>query len=116
MGPMGRGGPGAVMAAIEKPKDFNKTIKTLLGYLKPYRISVAIVIIFAIASTVFAIVDPKILGVMTNTIVYGYGSGQAYDRIVERLPPGVSIPPGTTGEQVLAQMPASIRDTLTANQ
>jgi ATP-binding cassette, subfamily B, multidrug efflux pump len=113
---MGRGGPGAVMAAIEKPKDFNKSIKTLLGYLKPYRISVAIVIIFAIASTVFAIVGPKILGEMTNTIVYGYGSGQAYDRVVEGLPPGVSIPPGTTGEQVLEQMPASIRDTLTADQ
>src|SRR6478735_2015847 len=96
---MGRGGPGAIMAAIEKPKDFNKTIKTLLGYLKPYRISVAIVIIFAIASTVFAIVGPKILGEMTNTIVYGYGSGQAYDRVVGGLPPG-----------------ASIRDTLTADQ
>ena len=31
---------------------------------------------------------------------------QAYDRVVERLPPGVSIPPGTTGEQLLEQLPA----------
>ena len=57
--------------ANDKPKDFKKTIKTLLTYLSHYKISIAIVIIFSIGSAVFSIVGPKILGKATTEIFNG---------------------------------------------
>jgi ATP-binding cassette, subfamily B, multidrug efflux pump len=68
-GPMG-GGPGG-MPVFEKPKSFRKTLKTFLGYLKPYRLSLAFVLIFAIASTVFSIIGPKLLGNATTKLFEG---------------------------------------------
>jgi ATP-binding cassette, subfamily B, multidrug efflux pump len=71
-GPMGRGGPmGAAMMVREKPKNFRKTMKTFLGYLKPYRLSLAVVFFFAIASTVFMIIGPKMLGHATTRLFEG---------------------------------------------
>jgi ATP-binding cassette subfamily B multidrug efflux pump len=73
-GPMG-GGPmhGAMAAGMmgEKPKSFKKTFKTLLQYLRPYRISLVLVFIFAIASTVFMIIGPKLLGNATTRLFEG---------------------------------------------
>ena len=64
----GRKGPGAV----EKPKDFKGTAKKLIkSYLIDYKVKILIVIIFSIASTVFAIVGPKILGNATTEIFTG---------------------------------------------
>ncbi|GHU34048.1 ABC transporter [Clostridia bacterium] len=60
-GPGGPGGPGGFMAVTEKPKDFKGTITKLLKYLGKYKIATGFVIIFAIASTIFNIVGPKIL-------------------------------------------------------
>jgi ATP-binding cassette subfamily B protein len=57
------------------------------------------------ASTVFAIVSPKILGNATNKIVTGYINEKTYDQIMGQLPPGTHLPAGTTGAQLLAQMP-----------
>ncbi|MDO5431020.1 ABC transporter ATP-binding protein [Eubacterium sp.] len=67
-GPMGRG---PVMASGEKAKDFKGTLKKFLAYLKPHRVAVTFVVIFAIASTVFNIVGPKILGQATTKIFEG---------------------------------------------
>ncbi len=67
-GPMGRG---PVMASGEKAKDFKGTLKKLLAYMKPHRVAVTFVVIFAIASTVFNIVGPKILGQATTKIFEG---------------------------------------------
>ena len=50
----------------EKPKDFKNTMKKLLRYLKDYKLSLIIVLIFTIASTIFSIVGPKILGNATT--------------------------------------------------
>ena len=47
---------------VEKAKDFKGTLKRLLSYLKPQRINFILVFIFAIISTVFSIVGPKISG------------------------------------------------------
>ncbi len=55
-------GHGPNLGYVEKPKNFKKTISKLLNYLKPYRISILIVIIFAAGSSVFGIMGPKILG------------------------------------------------------
>lgn len=77
----GRGGRpgGPAMMPGEKAKDFNATIKTLLARLKPYRIRIIIVFIFAIASTIFSIVSPSILGSATDTVVKGLTSGTGID-------------------------------------
>ena len=63
----------------EKAKDFGKTMKTLIWYLKPYRFRLAIVFIFAIASTVFTIISPTILGDATDKVVEGLMSGMGID-------------------------------------
>ncbi len=55
----------------EKAKDFKKTLFTLLSYLKEYKIKVFFVILFAIASTVFLIIGPKIMGNITTEIFNG---------------------------------------------
>ena len=68
-GPMGRMGGG--LRAVEKAKDFKGTMKKLGVYLKPYSLSIAIVILFAIGSAAFSIVGPKILGKATTKIFEG---------------------------------------------
>lgn len=78
-GPGRPGGPGGRMMPGEKAKDFGKTMKTLIGYLKPYRFRLAVVFIFAIASTVFTIISPTILGDATDKVVEGLMSGMGID-------------------------------------
>ena len=78
-GPGRPGGPGGRMMPGEKAKDFGKTMKTLIGYLKPYKFRLAIVFIFAIASTVFTIISPTILGDATDKVVEGLISGMGID-------------------------------------
>lgn len=56
-----KSGP-AIGPSLEKAKDFKGTLKKLLKYMSEYKTSLIIVFIFAIASTVFSIVGPKILG------------------------------------------------------
>ncbi len=63
----------------EKVSDFKGTMKTLLKYLKPHSIKLCIVFVFAIASTVFSIVSPTILGNATDTIVEGLFSATGID-------------------------------------
>src|SRR5436305_1270189 len=68
-GPMGRGGPIGLNAA--KARDFRGTMKKLIAYIGVYKISIVIVLIFAIASTIFTIVGPKILGLATTRLFEG---------------------------------------------
>lgn len=70
-------------AVVEKPKNFKKSILSIVKHLKPYRLSIALVIFSAIISTMFAIVSPKILGNMTTEIVKGLigGHGINFDNI-----------------------------------
>jgi ATP-binding cassette, subfamily B, multidrug efflux pump len=69
-GPMGRGGPMAMMKG-EKPRDFKGTMKKLIQYLGSYKVAILVVMIFAIASTIFSIVGPKILGNATTKLFEG---------------------------------------------
>lgn len=69
-GPMGGHGHGPGIPG-EKAKNFKGTMGTLARYLKPFLPSIIIVFVFAIASTVFAIVGPKILGNATTEIFNG---------------------------------------------
>jgi len=68
-GPMGGGHKMAM--PTEKAKDFKGTLKKLLKYLGKYKISIIIVLLFAMLSTVFAIVGPKILGEATTILFEG---------------------------------------------
>lgn len=86
MGPPGRGpgkggrpgGPPGMMPG-EKAKDFNGTMKTLLNRLKPYRVRMTLIFIFAIVSTIFSIVSPTILGNATDLVVEGLTAGTGID-------------------------------------
>lgn len=70
-GPGGRGPMGMARMAFEKPKSFRKTMRTFLQYLKPYQFQLIIVLIFAIASTAFMIIGPKLLGNATTRLFEG---------------------------------------------
>ena len=68
----GFGGPmGGMHGGGAKAKDFKGTTKKLLNYLKPYRLSIIIVLIFAIGSAAFSIIGPKILGKATTKLFEG---------------------------------------------
>jgi len=68
---LGRRHGGGMRGLVEKPKDFKGTMCKLIKYLKPYYVSIIVVLILAMASTVFTIISPKILGDITNEIVVG---------------------------------------------
>jgi ATP-binding cassette subfamily B protein len=55
----------------EKPRDFKGTLNKLIQYLGAYKLTILIVILLAIASTVFSIIGPKILGNATTTLFNG---------------------------------------------
>ncbi|UVI28446.1 ABC transporter ATP-binding protein [Paenibacillus spongiae] len=84
-GPMGGGpgGPGMMMPG-EKAKDFKGTFKKLISYLGQYKVAVTLVIVFAIGSTIFNILGPKILGEATTKVFEGVmnmisGTGDGID-------------------------------------
>jgi len=85
MGGPGAGhGPGGMIMHGEKAKDFKGTFKKLMHYMARYKISLIFVVFFAIASTVFSILGPKILIQAINTLVSGMmnqitGTGSGID-------------------------------------
>lgn len=89
--PMG-GGRGRGMAPVEKAKDFKGTLGTLVKkYLWHYKIALLIVVMFAIASTIFSIVGPRILGNATTEMFTGIvskisgGAGINFEKIGQIL-------------------------------
>ncbi len=67
-GPMG---PGRGQTT-EKAKNFKGTTKKLISqYLSKYKVGLILVIIFAVGSTIFSIIGPKILGNATTEIYNG---------------------------------------------
>jgi ATP-binding cassette, subfamily B, multidrug efflux pump len=67
------GGPGGMhgMMRGEKARDFKGTMAKLLQYLGSYRLAIFVMLLFAAASTIFAIVGPKILGQATTELFEG---------------------------------------------
>ena len=66
-----QGGPMAALMPGGKARDFRKTLRTFLTYLKPYRIQLVLVLLFSIAGTAFAIVGPKLAGKATTKLFEG---------------------------------------------
>ena len=78
--PMG----GMGLGSVEKAKDIKGTTKKLVKeYLAKYKLALIIVFIFAIGSTIFSIIGPKILGNATteifNGIISKLGGGNGID-------------------------------------
>jgi len=67
----GEGGPMAAMRKGDQARNFKATMIKLAQYLGAYKIKITVVIIFAIASTVFNIVGPKVLGNATTALFNG---------------------------------------------
>jgi ATP-binding cassette subfamily B protein len=84
-GPMGFGPRGGgIQMQGEKPRDFKGTLKKFIQYIRQFKIQVLIVMIFAVASTIFAIVGPKIIGKATTKLFEGVmqtisGTGNGID-------------------------------------
>jgi len=66
------GGPmGALGRPVEKPKDFKGSLIRLSKYLAPKKYNLIAVFVFAILSTIFSIVSPKIMGKITTKLFEG---------------------------------------------
>ena len=59
------------MGTGEKAKDFKGTTRRLLAYMRPYHFQLIFICIFAVISTIFSIVGPKILGNATTLLAEG---------------------------------------------
>lgn len=59
------------MGKMEKPKNFKGTMKKLLQYMGRYKLAFVVVFIFAVASTIFNVIGPKILGNATTELFEG---------------------------------------------
>ncbi|TQM64497.1 ABC transporter ATP-binding protein [Humibacillus xanthopallidus] len=99
-GPARRGGPPHMMMGqpTEKSLDFGPSAKRLLGRLRPHRVKVVVVLVFAVVSVALSSIGPKILGRATDLIFAG---------VV-----GAQMPAGASKEQVIEGLRAKGEDQL----
>ena len=64
-------GPMGAMMPGEKAKDFKGTMKKLLSFMGRFKVQIVVVLLFAIGSTVFSIVGPKVLSEATTVLFNG---------------------------------------------
>lgn len=92
----GRGGHGPMGRPVEKPKDFKGTFRRLVRYLRPHKINLIVVLIFAIASTSFTIAAPKVTSKAMNKLQNAYmarkmltelskGQNEAVDQMKDKM-------------------------------
>ena len=62
---------GSRLHSTDKPKDFKGSLKKLLSYIGNYKISLFFIVFFSLASTIFYIFGPMILGMATTAIFDG---------------------------------------------
>ncbi len=79
-GGMMRGGP-MMGGPVQKAKDFKGTLKRLVGYLMPEKVRFISVFILAVASTIFSIIGPKVMGKATTKL--GEGIMARYSYIIQ---------------------------------
>jgi len=56
---------------VQKAKNFRGTLYRLLGYFRPQKYLLLLVLVFAVIGTIFNIVGPKILGLATTKLFQG---------------------------------------------
>jgi len=93
-GGRGFGGPGmfGMGPPPAKTKDVGKTLRQLLGRLRPNRVPIIVSAVLAIGSVTFSVIGPKIIGNAVNVI---------FDGVL-----GKSLPAGITKAQAVAQLRA----------
>lgn len=64
-------GPMGMSLGGEKATDFKGTMKKLLHFMGKYKIALVIVVVFALGSTVFSIIGPKVLSTATTELFEG---------------------------------------------
>ena len=84
---------GSLIGSGEKPKNFKKSFKRLLGRLRPERTMLTIVILLAVVSVACSVAAPKILAQATNLIFSGAV--------------GKQLPAGVTQEQAVQALRAA---------
>lgn len=77
MGP-GPGRHGGLGQPVEKARDFKGTVKRLVQYMQPQKYRFIAVFILAVASTLFSIIGPKILGQATTKLGEGVLAKYSY--------------------------------------
>lgn len=91
-----RGGHGPMGRPVEKPKDFKGTFRRLVRYLRPHKVNLIVVLIFAIASTSFTIAAPKVTSKAMNKLQNAYmarkmitelskGQNEAVDQMKDKM-------------------------------
>ena len=92
-GPMGHG-PGGRMMPGEKPKNLKGTLAKLIAFMGRFKAAIVVVLVFAVGSTIFNIVGPKVLSTATTELFNGIvakidGSGgidfDAIARILDKI-------------------------------
>jgi ATP-binding cassette, subfamily B, multidrug efflux pump len=108
-----RGGPGPgghLGMPVAKPKDFRRSARRLLGLLRPHRWTIGAVLALALASVLFSVTGPRLLGdattlifqgVMSKTLPAGATKAEAIARLeaeghhqVARMLSGMQVTPG----------------------
>ena len=69
-GPMGHG-PGGRMMPGEKPKNLKGTLAKLIAFMGLFKAAIVVVLVFAVGSTIFNIVGPKVLSTATTELFNG---------------------------------------------
>ena len=69
-GPMGHG-PGGRMMPGEKPKNLKGTLAKLIAFMGRFKAAIVVVLVFAVGSTIFNIVGPKVLSTATTELFTG---------------------------------------------
>ena len=69
-GPMGHG-PGGRMMPGEKPKNLKGTLAKLIAFMGRFKAAIVVVLVFAVGSTIFTIVGPKVLSTATTELFNG---------------------------------------------
>jgi len=89
-GPMGRHGAAGMMPG-EKPKNLKATLGKLFRFMGNFRFALVIVLVFALGSTIFNIIGPKVLSTATTELFEGiagkiaHTGGINFDKVGEIL-------------------------------
>jgi ATP-binding cassette subfamily B protein len=67
---------GGVGMPAQKAKNFKGTLKRLLGYMRPHRSALIVVLVCGVLGTIFNVLGPRLLGLATTKIFEGFVARQ----------------------------------------
>lgn len=72
----GRPPMGGIGMPAQKAKDFKGTLRRLLGYLRPHRPALVVVLVCGVIGTIFTVLGPRLLGLATTKVFEGFVAKQ----------------------------------------